>query len=54
MQAYCDQLQAFVNSIQGSPGGEGSTHDGVAGVAAVTAMLEAAAGNCVVLPASAE
>ncbi len=40
MQAYCDQLQAFVASIQGTPGGEGTAIDGRAGVAAVLAMLE--------------
>ncbi|MEC9001947.1 MAG: Gfo/Idh/MocA family oxidoreductase [Planctomycetota bacterium] len=41
MQAYCDQMQAFVNSIHGQPGGEGTAADGRAGVAAVLAMLEA-------------
>jgi UDP-N-acetyl-2-amino-2-deoxyglucuronate dehydrogenase len=40
MQAYCDQMQAFVNSSQGTPGGEGTAIDGKAGVAAVLAMLE--------------
>ncbi|HSG69932.1 MAG TPA: Gfo/Idh/MocA family oxidoreductase, partial [Planctomycetaceae bacterium] len=40
MQAYCDQMQAFVNSIQGTPGGEGTAIDGRTGVAAVLAMLE--------------
>jgi predicted dehydrogenase len=40
MQAYCDQMQAFANSIQGTPGGEGTTTDGRAGVASVLAMLE--------------
>lgn len=42
MQAYCDQMQAFVNSIQGDDerGGEGTAADGRAGVAAVLAMLE--------------
>jgi predicted dehydrogenase len=40
MQAYCDQLQAFVHTIQGSPGGEGNPQDGRVGVAAVLAMLE--------------
>ncbi len=42
MQAYCDQMQAFVDSINGSRGGEGTPQDGRAGVAAVLAMLESA------------
>ncbi|MEO2025293.1 MAG: Gfo/Idh/MocA family oxidoreductase [Fuerstiella sp.] len=52
MQAYCDQMQGFVNSINGAAGGEGTAKDGVAGVAAVTAMLEASDTNLVVPPAS--
>jgi predicted dehydrogenase len=44
MRAYCDQVQAFVDTIQsGSPSqhsGEGTPADGKAGVAAVLAMLE--------------
>jgi predicted dehydrogenase len=43
MGAYCDQMQAFVNSIQGNPGGEGTAADGRAGVAAVLAMLASSA-----------
>ena len=43
MQAYCDQMQAFVNSIRGEAGGEGTAEDGRAGVAAVLAMLDASA-----------
>ena len=31
MQAYCDQGQAFVNSIHGHPSGEGTPADGRAG-----------------------
>ncbi len=42
MQAYCDQLQAFVDSIGGQGGGQGSAADGRAGVAGVLAMLESA------------
>jgi UDP-N-acetyl-2-amino-2-deoxyglucuronate dehydrogenase len=42
MQAYCDQMQAFVDSINGTRAGEGSPQDGRAGVAAVLAMLESA------------
>ncbi|MDG1894908.1 MAG: Gfo/Idh/MocA family oxidoreductase [Fuerstiella sp.] len=48
MQAYCDQMQGFVNSIRGATGGEGTAIDGMAGVAAVTAMLEASKTNRVV------
>ena len=40
MQAYCDQMQAFVNTINGQTGGEGTDTDGRAGVAAVLGMLE--------------
>ena len=43
MQAYCDQMQAFANSINGSPGGEGTAEDGRAGVEAVLAMLQSSA-----------
>ncbi len=42
MQAYCDQLQAFVDIIQGMPGGAGTAQDGQAGVEAVLAMLKSA------------
>ncbi|MDA1016284.1 MAG: Gfo/Idh/MocA family oxidoreductase [Planctomycetota bacterium] len=42
MQAYCDQMQAFVNSIHGNVGGEGTFADGRAGVAAIVAILKAA------------
>ncbi|MDG2130530.1 MAG: Gfo/Idh/MocA family oxidoreductase [Fuerstiella sp.] len=48
MQAYCDQMQGFVNSIHGTKGGEGTAQDGMAGVAAVTAMLQASSTNRVV------
>jgi len=44
MQAYCDQMQAFVDSIAGtSSREEGTPRDGRAGVAAVLAMLESSA-----------
>jgi predicted dehydrogenase len=42
MQAYCDQIEAFVGSIAGNRGGEGTAADGRAGVAGVLAMLESA------------
>lgn len=40
MQAYCDQIQGFVNTIHGTAGGEGTAADGRAGVVGVLAMLE--------------
>lgn len=41
MQAYCDQLGAFADAIDGNPAAEvGSALDGRAGVAACAAMLE--------------
>ena len=43
MQAYCDQMQAFVNSIKGERGGEGTPADGRAGVEAVIAILQSSA-----------
>ena len=42
MQAYCDQMQGFVDSVRGHVGGEGTATDGRAGVATVLAMLDAA------------
>lgn len=39
MQAYCDQMQAFIDAIHGSASGAGTPADGRAGVAAVLAML---------------
>ncbi len=48
MAAYCDQMQGFVNSIRGEPGGEGNAQDGRAGVAAVIAMLDSARDSKVV------
>ncbi len=49
MQAYCDQMQAFVASIQGDPGGEGTAPDGRAGVASVLAMLQSSKKKQVVI-----
>jgi predicted dehydrogenase len=51
MRAYCDQLAAFIESIQGNPGGEGTPADGKAGVAGVLAMLESARTQRMVSPA---
>ena len=42
MQAYCDQMQGFIDTINGSRGGEGNASDGRAGVAAVLGMLDSA------------
>lgn len=47
MQAYCDQMQGFVDSIHGTAGGEGTSTDGRAGVAAIVAMLTASKTNTV-------
>lgn len=50
MAAYCNQMRAFVHTIRGTPGGEGTAVDGRAGVAAVLGMLAAARdGNTVTL-----
>ena len=40
MRAYCDQMQAFADSIRGTPGGEGTAADGRVAVQAVLAMLD--------------
>ncbi len=40
MQAYCDQMQGFVDAVGGAVGGAGNADDGVVGVACVIAMLE--------------
>ena len=45
MQAYCDQMQAFIDAIHGQDSGAGTPHDGRAGVAAVLAMLESSGTN---------
>lgn len=43
MQAYCDQMRAFIDAIHGQASGAGTPIDGRAGVAAVLAMLESSA-----------
>jgi predicted dehydrogenase len=43
MQAYCDQLTAFINAIEGRPSEAGTGADGRAGVQACVAMLESSA-----------
>jgi predicted dehydrogenase len=48
MQAYCDQMQGFVDTIHGTPGGEGTASDGRAGVAGVLAMLESSKSQSVI------
>ncbi len=40
MQAYCDQMQAFVDAIHGKPCEAGNGDDGLAAVNAVLGMLE--------------
>ena len=48
MQAYCDQMQAWVDRIEGRESDVGNARDGRAGVAAVIGMLEASASQQVV------
>jgi predicted dehydrogenase len=43
MQAYRDQMAAFIDAIEGRPSNVGSAADGRAAVAACTGMLDAAA-----------
>ena len=43
MQAYCDQMSAFIAAIEGRPSNVGSAAGGRAGVAACLAMLESSA-----------
>ncbi len=43
MQAYCDQLSAFMATIHGEPSPVGTGADGRAGVAACLAMIESSA-----------
>lgn len=50
MQAYCDQLQAFIASIEGRPSQVGTGEDGRAAVAAVVAMLKSSADKCWISP----
>jgi len=50
MQAYCDQLSAFMAAIEGTPSTVGTGADGLAGVAACLAMLESSAGRCWIKP----
>lgn len=52
MQAYCDQLTAFIDAIEGRPSLVGTGSDGRAAVAACVAMLESSAGKCWVSPAN--
>ena len=54
MQAYSDQMQGWLDRIEGRESVTGSALDGRAGVAAVLAMLEAASSNQVVIVDSAE
>ena len=50
MQAYCDQLAAFIDEIVGRPNNVGTGADGRAGVVACLAMLESSAGKRWVFP----
>ena len=50
MQAYCDQMQAFISAIGGRPSQVGTGEDGRAAVAAVLAMLKSSADRCWISP----
>lgn len=50
MQAYCDQMTAFIAAIEGRPSDVGTGADGLAGVAACLAMLESSAGRRWIYP----
>ena len=50
MQAYCDQLTAFIDAIVGRPNHVGTGADGRAGVEACIAMLESSAGKRWIFP----
>jgi len=45
MQAYCDQMAAFIAAINGRPSDVGTGADGRAGVAAALAMIQSSAGR---------
>jgi len=50
MQAYCDQMAAFIAAIEGRPSNVGSGADGRAGVAASLAMIESSSSRSWVYP----
>ena len=50
MQAYCDQMAAFIQAIQGGPSDVGTGADGRAGVAAALAMIESSAAKRWIYP----
>ena len=50
MQAYCDQMSAFIAAIEGRTSEVGSAADGRAGVEACTAMLKSSADKCWIFP----
>lgn len=50
MQAYCDQLSAFIAAIEGRPNNVGTGADGLAGVEACIAMMESSAKKTWVFP----
>jgi predicted dehydrogenase len=50
MQAYCDQLSAFIAAIHGQPSQVGSGADGLAGVEACLAMMESSAKKTWIFP----
>jgi len=50
MQAYCDQMQAFISLIEGRPSQVGTGEDGRAAVEAVVAMFKSSADKTWVFP----
>jgi hypothetical protein len=50
MQAYCDQMSAFIAAIDGQPSNVGTGADGRAAVVACVAMLDSSAGRCWITP----
>ena len=50
MQAYCDQMSAFIDGIEGRPNKAGIGPDGRAAVEACVAMLESSASKCWIFP----
>ena len=50
MQAYCDQMQAFIDAIEGRPNQVGSGEDGRAAVEVCAAMMKSSADKCWIFP----
>ena len=50
MQAYCDQMSAFIAAIEGRPSQVGTGEDGRAAVETCAAMLKSSADKCWIFP----